>query len=181
MNYFWQYIFQHTNDFIYTLAKILILSLGFIKYSLTFYSFADFRSTELKFASVSSSKLNISIVLFSSSLIKLAKRVNCLSYTSADLDWTEPKTWLSWMKLYSSDNYYTTVSPIKHPPLKGVVDLIFKVQNKLFTDSIIIWIFSKKQMETEGLKLAVSLIMHQFFHPLTNNHCLGDFFNKLYI
>ena len=88
LNYFWQYIFQHTNDFIYTLAKIL----GFIKYSLTFYSFADFRSTELVFASVSSSKLNISIVLFSSSLIKLAKRVNCLSYTSADLDWAEPET-----------------------------------------------------------------------------------------
>ena len=85
------------------------------------------------------------------------------------------------MKLYSSDNYYTTVSLIKHPPLKGVVDLIFKVQNKLFTDSIIIWIFSKKQMETEGLELAVSLIMHQFFHPLTNNHCQWDFFNKLYI
>ena len=70
-----------------------------------------------------------------------------------------PEFMLCWLKLYSSDNHCTTVSPIKNPPLKVSVYLL-KVQNTLFTDPSNIFNLnvSKKRMERACNKMQKAFI-----------------------
>lgn len=57
------------------------------------------------------------------------------------------------------------------------VDVTIKAQSTLLADpiSLIIWILSNKQMEIEGQKPAITLMMPLFPHLLTNNHASSFF------